>query len=135
MSKEHTMTDEAKKENTKEESGQAEKPIEKMTAKELREIAKEIPGVTGVHVMKKDKLLTLIRESRGEEEKAPAREEREKKAKQKKGALGVKDIKQKIAGLKEEKKKAREAGDKDKIESLRRRINRLKKQSRKAAGT
>ncbi len=124
------MTDEVKTGNKKEETEQAGKPIEKMTAKELKEIAKEIPGVTGVHAMKKDELVALVMESKGEKEEAPAKE---KKAKAKKAPLTVKDIKKKISGLKEEKKKARETKDRDKIESLRRRINRLKKQSRKAA--
>ena len=32
---------------------QLEKPLEKMTAPELREIAMKLPGVTGVHAMKK----------------------------------------------------------------------------------
>ena len=42
-----------------------EKPIEKMTVKDLRELAKDIPGVTGVTAMKKEELLTLLREEWG----------------------------------------------------------------------
>jgi len=124
------MTDEVQTENTKEETEQAGKPIEQMTVKELRDLAKEVPGATGVHAMKKDELVALVMESKGKKEEAPAKK---KKAKEKKASLTVKDIKQKISGLKEEKKKAQETKDRDKIESLRRRINRLKKQSRKAA--
>jgi hypothetical protein len=44
---------------------QQDKPVDKMTVKELREIAKEIPGVTGVHSMKKDELLAAIAGSEG----------------------------------------------------------------------
>jgi hypothetical protein len=42
-----------------------EKPLEKMTVKALREIAKEIPEITGVHGMKKEELLVAINEVRG----------------------------------------------------------------------
>ena len=41
---------------------QDEKPLEKMTTPELKEIAFGIPGVTGVTAMKKDQLLALIKE-------------------------------------------------------------------------
>ena len=34
-----------------------EKPLEKMTVKALREMAKDIPEITGVHGMKKDELI------------------------------------------------------------------------------
>ena len=37
-----------------------EKPLEKMTAKELREVALEIPEIEGVHAMKKEELLEAI---------------------------------------------------------------------------
>jgi len=42
-----------------------EKPLEKMTVKALREIAKEIPEITGAHGMKKEELLVAIKEVRG----------------------------------------------------------------------
>jgi hypothetical protein len=45
-----------------------EKPLEKMTVKALREIAKEIPEITGVHGMKKEELLVAINEIRGVKE-------------------------------------------------------------------
>ncbi len=68
------MTDEVKKEKAKEGKGEAEKPIENMTVKELREIAKEIPDLTGVHAMKKEELLVLLKEGKGEKEEAPKKE-------------------------------------------------------------
>jgi hypothetical protein len=62
-----------------------EKPLEKMTAKELREIALEIPEIEGVHAMKKEELLAAIREARGAEEEAKeeveVKEEAEEEAK------------------------------------------------------
>ena len=108
----------------------SEKPLEKMTAKELREIAKDIPGISGVHAMKKDELLAVIKEDRGIKDKKPV-----KKAKKKadKVTLSVKDLKKKIAILREEKKLAHKTKDRKKLNVLRRRINRMKKLTRRVA--
>jgi len=38
-----------------------EKPLEKMTAKELREMALGLQGIHGVHAMKKEELIIAIR--------------------------------------------------------------------------
>lgn len=99
-----------------------EKPLEKMTAPELKEIAGKIPGVTGVTAMKKEQLLALIKEYRG------IADEGQKKVEVTKiGAL-----KQKIVDLKAAKTAAQEAKNKKEVDVLRRRINRLKKKTRKA---
>jgi len=45
-----------------------EKPLEKMTVKALREMAKEIPEISGVHGMKKEELIVAINEVRGVKE-------------------------------------------------------------------
>ena len=42
-----------------------EKPLEKMTVKELREIAKEIPEITGVSGMNKAELFSAIQTAKG----------------------------------------------------------------------
>ena len=42
-----------------------EKPLEKMTVIDLREMAKEIPEITGVHGMKKDDLIGAIKKAKG----------------------------------------------------------------------
>ncbi|MBW2591236.1 MAG: Rho termination factor N-terminal domain-containing protein [Deltaproteobacteria bacterium] len=42
-----------------------EKPLDKMTVKDLREIAKEIPEITGVHGMNKAELLDAIEKVKG----------------------------------------------------------------------
>jgi hypothetical protein len=117
-----------------------EKPIEKMTVVELREIAKGIEGITGVHAMKKDQLLAAIKENKGDEAAADTEpvkaEEKPKKKVPKKveeKVSSVKQLKEKAAKLREEKISAREANDKNKVTVLRRRINRLKKMTRKAA--
>ena len=125
------MEEEVKNEEVKEEQKEApkeEKPLDKMTAPELREIAKEIPGVEGVHAMKKDQLLEIIKEYRGIKDETPKR----KKVKKVVG-ITTKQLKEKIAQLKAEKQAAQQARDKKKVDILRRRINRLKKQTRKVA--
>ena len=116
------------------------KPLEKMTVVELREIAKGIEGITGVHAMKKDQLLAAIKENKGDgavadKEHVKAKEKPKKKASKEveKKVTSVKQLKEKAAKLREEKMSAREANDKNKVTILRRRINRLKKMSRKAA--
>ena len=53
-----------------------EKPLEKMTAKELREMAMGLPGVHGVHAMKKEELITAIRAAKGITEPEPKKEKR-----------------------------------------------------------
>ena len=144
---EHRMEEEVKDEGTKEEVEETEavteeipeekkaekkvdeKPLDKMTAPELREVAKQIPGVTGTSAMKKADLLSTIKEFRGIKDEEPAKE---KKIKVAGSVQSPKELKLKITGLREEKEKAREAKDKKKIEILRRRINRMKKKTRKA---
>lgn len=118
------MEEEVKETETQgEEAKELEKPLEKMTAPELREIAKQIPGVEGVHAMKKEQLLEVIKKHRGIDDKTPKKVEK----------ATVKELKKKIALFKAEKEEARRANDKRRIEILKRRINRLKKQTRKLA--
>lgn len=99
-----------------------EKPLDKMTVKELREIAKEIPGIVGVHGMNKGELLTAIKAARGVEEKP-----------KKRASASVSDLKKKIKALKSQRQAALQAKDKQKATIFRRRISRLKKKTRKAA--
>ncbi len=113
---------------SKQQAEEIGKPIEKMTAPELRDVAVLIPDITGASAMKKEDLLRVIKEAWGiAEEEAPA-----KKKITKTGAT-VKELKEKIARFKVEKKAAKENDDLQKVDVLRRRINRLKKQTRKVA--
>ena len=112
------------------EIGQEEKPLEKMTATELREVAKGIPDVEGAHAMKKEQLLEVIKKARGIEEETPG-EKKEKKGAETEAI--IRDLKQKIILLKQEKEAARATKDRKKLDVLRRRINRLKKRTRKVA--
>jgi len=116
---------EVKKDSPKAEAGEEEKHLDKMTVLELREIAKEIPDVTGVTAMKKDQLLSIIKKHRGIEEEKPSGK------KVAKVALTVQELKHKIAILKADKRTIVEEHDKKKATVLRRRINRLKKRIRK----
>ena len=124
------MAEEIKNKKNEEEEQNKEKPLDKMIVKDLREIAKEIPGVTGVTSMKKDELLSLIKEHRGIKDDKPAKKKAKKASKK---GFTPKEIKSIVITLKEEKETARGAEDKKKIDILRRRINRLKKQTRKVA--
>ena len=107
-----------------------EKPLDKMTAKELREVAAQIPDVEGAHAMKKEQLLEVIKKARGIKEEAPA-EKKEKRGAETEAI--IRNLKQKIIFLKQEKEAARAAKDRKKLDVLRRRINRLKKRTRKVA--
>jgi DNA repair exonuclease SbcCD nuclease subunit len=99
-----------------------EKPLEKMTVTDLREIAKEIPEITGVHGMKKEELIVAIKKSKGIVDEP---------VKKKDASLG--EIKQKIKAVKAQRRAAIEAKDKKMATIYKRRISRLKKKSRRAA--
>ena len=99
-----------------------EKPLDKMTVKELREIAKEIPDIIGVHGMNKGDLLVAIKESRGITDTP-----------KKKSSGSVRDIKAKIKALKVKRVAAISENDKQRSAIYKRQISRLKKKSRRAA--
>jgi len=99
-----------------------EKPLEKMTVKDLREMAKDIPGITGVHAMKKDELIVEIKKAKGIVDEPV-----------KKADASISELKQKIKGLKAERQAALEAKDRKKATIFKRRISRLKKKTRRIA--
>ena len=103
------------------------KPLDKMTAKELREVAAKIPGVAGVHAMKKEELLAVIKKAWHISEKAP------KKGKEKKTPISVADLKKKIQSLKSKRADAIQNKEKKMSRIYRRMINRLKKRTRHVA--
>ncbi len=108
----------------KEKAEKKEKPLEKMTAKELRELALTIPEISGVHAMNKEEVLAAIKKARGIQEEP-----------RKKGDRSVRELKAKIKDLRSQKKELLQTGKKNRktIDRLRRRISRLKKKTRKAA--
>lgn len=119
------MTEEIKKKEHKE-----EKSLEKMTVKELKAIAMEIPRSIAVHDMKKAELIDFIKEARGISEQAPVKTE---KKVVEKIILSKSEIKSTIKQLKEEKKAAQATNNRKKTDFLRRRISHLKKQTRRFA--
>jgi hypothetical protein len=108
----------------KKEKAAKEKPLEKMTATELRAIAMELQGITGAHGMNKEELLAAIKKAKGIEE-APS--------KNKRSDASMRDVKSKIKELKKKKTAVAAENNKKMTNILRRRISRLKKKTRKAA--
>jgi hypothetical protein len=99
-----------------------EKPLEKMTAKELRELGKQIPEITGVYGMNKAELISAIKRARGIEEDTKTTSD-----------ASVREIKKKIKALKADREKALNSNDKKMADIYRRRITKLKKKTRRAA--
>ncbi len=109
-----------------------EKPLEKMTVKALREMAKEIPEISGVHGMKKEDLIVAINEVRGVKE-APVQADKGTKGKPvNKSAPPRGELKKQIKALKTQRQAALESQDRKMATVYKRRISRLKKKSRRA---
>jgi hypothetical protein len=98
------------------------KPLDRMTAKELREVALGLEGIVGVHAMNKSELLAAVKKAKGIVDE-----------KKRQTSVDVRTIKRKIRELRSQKEAVKEAGDKKKMKILRRRINRLKKKTRRVA--
>jgi hypothetical protein len=123
------MSDETKKHNH-------EKPIDKMTIKELREVAMEIPHEhteIAVRDMTKEQLIVFIKEAKGIKEEGPVHHDKKKKTPKAKVILSKQDIKAKIREIKKVKTAAHENKEEPRVAIQRRRISRLKKLSRKIA--
>jgi protein-arginine kinase activator protein McsA len=103
---------------SKKKEGKA-KPLDEQTASELRETAKEIPEITGVHAMNKSELQSAIKKAKGIEEKKP------------KSHSSVRELKKKIKELKARRENKIEAGDERMAGILRGRILKLKKKTRR----
>lgn len=99
-----------------------EKPLEKMTAKELRELALGLEGIVGVHAMNKAELIAAIKEAKGIVDET---------SKQK--SVDVRSLKAKIRELKRKRDEAKQAGNAKLVDAFRRRISNLKKKTRRAA--
>jgi len=101
---------------------QKEKPLDRMTVKELKDIALEIPDITGVHGMNKTELLSAIKQAKGIVDET----------KKRKGGSN-RELKKRIQELKAERESALQANDKKRAGIHRKKISRLKKRTRKAA--
>ncbi len=109
-----------------------EKPLEKMTAKELREVALGLPGIHGVHAMKKEELIVAIRAAKGLPE---PEHKKEKKVigKKEKVVFTVAQLKQKAKELRAKREELLQQRNFKMAEILRKRISRLKKKTRRIA--
>jgi hypothetical protein len=125
------MREEEMSDETQEKEAPPEKPLDKMTAKELRELAAGMAEITSAHGMKKDELLAAIKKAKGIEETTPVK--KKKAAAPASGLQTVKEMKAKIVQLRKAQEEMRRAGDRKQTKILRRRINRLKKRSRRPA--
>ncbi|MEE8449905.1 MAG: transcription termination factor Rho [Thermodesulfobacteriota bacterium] len=97
-----------------------EKDLAKMTASKLVEEVLKIPGLTGVHAMKKAELIAAIRQAKGWVDK-----------KEEVKDLGVKELKLGIAKLRAEREAVRESGDRKKLRLFRIGIKKLKRRTRR----
>jgi hypothetical protein len=114
---------------TEEKKVLSEKPLDRMTVTELREIAKDVAGVTGVHGMKKPELLAAIKQAKGIVD-IP----RKKAGPPKPKVLVPKaELKAMIRDFKSRRRQALEQKDKKMAGLYRRKISKLKKKSRQAA--
>lgn len=100
-----------------------EKPLEKMTAKELRELALTIQDMSGVHVMNKAELIAGIKEARGIVDEGKAVDT---------GA--IRTAKAKYAALKAKRDGMREGASRAELDIMRKRLSRIKKKTRRLAG-
>ncbi|NLI82779.1 MAG: transcription termination factor Rho [Deltaproteobacteria bacterium] len=100
-----------------------EKPLDKMTAKELREMALSLGNIVGVHGMNKLEIIAAIKEVKGIVDEGRSR----------KADIDVRSIKAKIRELKAKRAQAKESGNAKLADAFRRRISNLKKKTRKAA--
>jgi len=98
------------------------RPLAKMTTPELKELAKGIEGVSGVHGMKKEELVEVLRKSKGIPLVAA-----------KKTDASLRTLKKQIRSMKTQRAAAIEAKDRKRATICRRKISRLKKKTRRAA--
>ena len=99
-----------------------EKPLEKMTAKELREVGKQLTEIVGVYGMNKAELISAIKKARGIKEDTTTTPD-----------ASIREIKKKIISLKANRENALNDNDKKMADIYRRRITKLKKKTRRAS--
>jgi len=120
------MEEEKNTEETMEEKRELpklEKKLEKMTIKELREIALQIPEITGVHGMNKEELISALKKIYGIKEEP------------KRVGESMRELKAKIRKFKVLAEEAKKNKDWTKYERYRRLASKFKKRTRKLAKT
>ncbi|HNZ65324.1 MAG TPA: hypothetical protein PKJ10_05760 [Smithella sp.] len=120
------MSEETHKKDHKEHD---EKHLEKLTVKELREIASEFPHEKAIHEMKKEELIVFIKEAKGIKDETPV--------KQKKHIGKIKmskpELKAKIRELKALMLTALASKERDRAAYCRHQISQMKKKLRRLA--
>lgn len=106
---------------SKKEKPVKEKPLEKLTATDLRKMAREISGITGAHGMNKAELISAIKEAKGI-----------KDVHTRKSSVDVREIKQRMRKLKADREAFLQQGNHKMADVYRRRISVLKKKTRRA---
>jgi len=107
----------------KERKEKKEKPLDKMTATELRKYALNAGEISGVHGMNKEELLSAIKQVKGIKDESKQTEK-----------VSMRDLKEKAAAMRGKKLEAITAKEPQaKIDILRKKANRMKKRTRKAA--
>jgi hypothetical protein len=99
-----------------------EKPLDKMTIKEIREIALAIPGIVGAHGMNKVELISKIKKSKGIKDTGVVKD-----------SNLLRSLKGKIKESKLVYENMKKEGNLEKAKIYKRRISRLKKRTRKAS--
>jgi len=100
-----------------------DRPLEKLTVKELKEMALAMGGITGVTAMKKEELLAAIKEAKG----IPVQKTREKPVDT------IVELKKKMRELRVKRDELRAAEKRKETGLLKRRISQLKKKTRRLA--
>lgn len=100
-----------------------DKPLDKYTVKELKDMALALGTIQGVSAMKKQELIDAIKTQYG----IPLKKERST------GVVSIIDIKKQLRSLKQELASMHEAGQRIPAMRLRKKISRLKKKTRRMA--
>ena len=108
----------------KERKEKKEKPLDKMTATELRKYAMDLGEISGVHGMNKEELLSAIKEVKGIKDEGKAAQ----------NTVNVRELKEKAQAARAKKLEGIAGGaTRKQVDILRKKANRLKKRTRKAA--
>jgi hypothetical protein len=100
-----------------------DKPLDKYTVKELKEMALALGTIQGVSAMKKQELIDALKIAYD----IPLKKERSSEV------VSILDIKKQIRSLKKELASLHEGGDRNPAVRLRKKISRLKKKTRQMA--
>ncbi len=120
------MSEETHKKDHKEHD---EKHLEKLTVKELREIASEFPREKAIHEMKKEELIVFIKEAKGIKDETPVKQRKHIG----KIKMSKPELKARIRELKALRLTALASKERDRAAYCRHQISQMKKKLRRLA--